>query len=139
MPKRALMLSVIAILLPAQALAAVCFTPGPFSPQEVLVIEVTGSGGGFFSLAGEYVGACGPGTSMPLHGSAHLRPDGSAHFAVSIISAASQCLPFRIQGTVNPPAFNNGSGFHQIDLLVNNQIVTTPVTFIPATCPGLPQ
>ena len=139
MPKRALLLSVIAILLPVQALAAICFTPSPF--PDVLVIEVTGFGGTFFSLAGEDVGACGPGTSMPLHGSAHLRADESAHFAISVITAASQCVPARIQGRVNPPGYNTGSGFHQIDVFAGTppQIVTTPVTFIPAACPGLPQ
>ena len=136
MPKRALMLSAIAILLPAQALAAVCFTPSPFV-ADVLVIEVTGSAGGFFSLAGEEVGACGPGTSMPLHGSAHLKADGKAHFGVTVLSSSGNppCVPGIYQGVVDPPAYTSGSGFHQ-NLATG---VTTPVTFIPAACPGLPQ
>ncbi len=122
---------VLAALLPVQALAAVCFQLAP--AQDVLVIEVDGQpAGGYFNLVGEDVGTCGPGTAMPLNGTAHFRSDGNVHFGVIIHSTTSSCAPFTIQGILDPPFFTSGSGF------VGNAIVSgIPVTFAPVSCPGI--
>lgn len=124
------------LLLPLQALAAICFNVSPFT--DVAVIELAGQGGDFFSLVGEVVNWCGSGTSMPLSGSAHLRSDGKAHFGVSIHgpvgAPTATCVPGWYQGTLSPPSFNSGSGFHRNDLGT-----VTAITFVPVSCPLIPQ
>ena len=118
------------VLLPLRAQAAVCINPSPLT--EVWVIEIAGQGGPFFSLVGEMVGRCGPATSYPLIGSAHLRPDGKAHFGGTI--SAPDCSPGWFTGILAPPNFNSGSGIFQYYTGSANNL-----TFVPATCPTLPQ
>lgn len=125
------MLAVVGVLLllPLQALAAICFNLSPL--PDVAVIEIAGQGGDFFSLVGEVVNWCGPGTSSPLSGSAHLRSDGKAHFGVSVhaLDGSATCNPGWFTGTLDPPSFNSGSGFY------NRFGGTTAVTFVAASCP----
>lgn len=125
------MLAVVGVLLllPLQALAAICFNLSPL--PDVAVIEIAGQGGDFFSLVGEVVNWCGSGTSSPISGSAHLRSDGKAHFGVSShdIGPSPTCGPGWIQGTLDPPSFNSGSGFY------NKYAGTAAVTFVAASCP----
>ncbi len=124
-------------LLPAPALATICFQLAPFS--DVVVLEIHGDPvGGFYSLIGEDVGPCGPTTSMPLVGTAHLRADGKAHIGLVVNSANDDgvidCRPFTIQGTLDPPSFNSGAGF-----IGSSNQVATAITFTSAACPALPQ
>lgn len=127
--------AVVLVLLPLPAIAAVCFNASPL--LDVVVMDVAGQGGSFFSLAGEVVGWCGTGTSMPLSGAAHIRPDGKAHFGISIhgpVGSPATCVPGWYQGTLNAPAFNTGTGFHR-----NALGGTTALTFVAVTCPTIPQ
>ena len=88
-----------------------------------------------FRLVGEVIGICGPGTSGPLNGNAHLRPDGVAHLGmVYHIGGGPGCPPAFVHGTLNPPSFNSGSGFLWF---LNGP--NEPVGFSPAACPPLPQ
>lgn len=121
------------LLSPLPALAAVCFRASPLI--DIAVIEVEGAAGPFFSLIGEVVNWCGTNTSMPLSGSAHIRPDGNAHFGVSIQGVVgTTCAPGWYQGTLNPPTFDTGTGFHR-----NAFGSTTTLTFSAVSCPTIPQ
>lgn len=126
------------VLLPLQAWATVCFKMTTFA--DVFVIEAVGTVGPFVSLVGELVGRCGPGTSAPISGTAHMRADGKAHFGLAMLSpaitAAGECPGGWVQGTVDPPNFNSGTGAIQ-----NTSGGVVNVTFVPVSpCPPpLPQ
>ena len=129
------------VLLPVQTWAAVCFNVVRGVVTDVVVIEVVGQAGPFFSLVGEALIACGTGTnSMPLSGSAHVRSDGKAHFGISISSLTvpsglvAPCVPVWIQGTLDPPAFNTGTGVVRFE---GSPSAAFP--FTAASCPPLPQ
>ena len=123
----------VSLLIPAPTLAAICFQLSPY--DDVVVLEIHGEpAGGFFALVGETVGSCGEGTSLPLNGTAHLREDGKAHVGFAVYSATTGCIPFAVQGTLDPPSFDSGTGF-----VGNASLGSLAVTFVPATCPTLPQ
>src|SRR5262249_56540865 len=98
------------VLVPIQALGAVCFTfTGSGIPNvHVLAIELAGSGGPFFVLVGEDVatGFCAGQNGFPLTGTAYLRLDGKAAIGVNVhFVQDNTCAPFWVQGTLTPPAF----------------------------------
>ena len=130
-------------MFPGQALAAICFQMTPVSQTtpyiDIVVLEVDGGPAGiYYNLLGEVVNACGDGTSMLLNGAAHLRDDGKAHFGIRVQSVmtieSGSCLPYSIQGTLDPPSFNSGAGF-----VGNNAGGITAVTFSSVECPAIPQ
>ncbi len=130
------MATVVAVLLPAQALA-VCFQD---QWGDIFKVRPAVQVGIFFSLVGEFVGATGGltlpgGTSFPLVGSAHLRPDGKRHFGATVYAVDAFNVPFWVQGTLDPPSFDSGSGVES-DLSFG----LNALTFSPAACPDeLPQ
>lgn len=135
MTKRMLMMLAFAgvlLLLPLQALAAVCVNAAPFS--EVLVLEIEGTIGAFFDLVGEHVGTCGANTSRPLSGTAHVRSTGVAHFGTISHNSSSSCVPVFIQGTLNPPSYTSGTGYYR-----NTAGGAGALTFSAASCPALPE
>lgn len=136
MKSRLLPFVVIVLVLPVQAFAAVCFQSAANTGRtDNIKLTVEGSSEEFFSLVGEAVRvSCSATQSAPLSGSAHVRPDGTAHFGAFIAGTAS-CFPIIISGTLNPPAFNTGSGV--IDIPSNDTFGTT--TFSAISCPALPQ
>ena len=123
----------LSLLIPAHALAAICFQLAPY--DDIIVLEIQGEpAGGFYNLLGEAVGSCGEGTSFLVSGAAHLREDGKAHFGITVSSAAVNCVPFTVQGTLDPPSFNSGDGYVGQWTSAN-----TAVTFTAVTCPAIPQ
>src|SRR5687767_3473083 len=89
----------------------------------------------FFSVVGEVVNWCGPGTSMPLSGSAHINAAWNIHFGISVHGTVpTTCTPGWYQGTINGPTFNSGAGF-----LRNEGGSELAVTFTRVACPPLPQ
>ena len=133
----AILLVTMGLLLPGQALAAVCFNVSPYI--DVVVLELQGEpAGGYFNLVGEVVGTCGEGTSMPFNGTAHLRNDGKAHFGLVVhspdVTSTVSCAPYSMQGTLDPPSFNSGAGF-----IGSSSVAATAVTFSAVACPAIPQ
>jgi hypothetical protein len=133
-----LLLVVIICLLPAQGFAAVCFqsTSTDTERTDNIKLAVGAPVEEFFPLLGEAVRvSCSESAeSAPLTGTAHLRSDGKAHFSV-FIGGTAGCFPLIIEGTLDPPAFNTGSG--NIDIPSNETFGTT--TFTAISCPSLPQ
>ena len=129
--------TLVMLLVPLPAYAAVCFRSLSTDTARTDNIKVTlaGSGEEFFALVGEAVrvSCSGSAQSAPLTGTAHLRADGKAHFSV-FIGGTAACLPLNISGTLDPPAFNSGSG--TIDIPSNDTFGTT--TFSAISCPTLP-
>ena len=135
------------LLLPVQAFAAGCFratTPG--GTKWDIKVTVEGSAEEFFNLVGEGIHvSCAATESAPLNGAAHLRSDGKAHFNV-VFGGTSHCFPAFIQGILNPPAFNTGSGTVDIPSVTFVNPATgvglgfsAPVTITSlSTCPPLP-
>jgi hypothetical protein len=140
MAKRTMVMAVALLALtPAAAFpATTCFRIVGTQNVHVIVLTAAGAGDQFFSLVGEDVatGFCSHGQqSFPFTGSAHARADGTVHFGlrVDFIDAGS-CVPFTVQGTLNPPAFNTGTGFFRYD----DGSLNETVTFTAETCPALP-
>ncbi len=134
-----LMVAALLALTPVHVFAAAtCFRIVGTQNVHVLVLTAAGAGDQFFSLVGEDVatGFCSHNQqSFPFTGSAHARADGTVHFGVRVdFIDAGPCVPFTVQGTLNPPAFNTGTGFFRYD----DGSLNETVTFTAESCPALP-
>jgi hypothetical protein len=128
-----LTLTTVMLLLPVQALAAVCLTPSPF--PNVLVLETTPAGRPFFSIVGEDLGACTGDVStsrMPLQGTARMHSDGSVAIGLTVLSSSEgdeKCNPYWYYGVLTPPEYA-GTGF--VNFLSG---IKVPISFIRTSCP----
>jgi hypothetical protein len=129
-----LVVMLVVLLLPVQTFAAVCFKASFGSSEATIKLTVAAVAEEFFSLVGEGIKtSCASSESAPLTGTAHLRPDGKAHFSVTIGGTAS-CDPIMFQGLLDPPSFNTGSGtFDEINGGFGD------ATFSAVSCLPLPQ
>lgn len=131
-----LTVALVALLVPAQALAGVCFSIDGFT---TIFLAVGPTSEGFVSLVGEAVSTCRltngnpSGESAPLTGSAHTRANADAHFSL-FVGGTGSCFPISVQGTLLAPSYNSGSG--TVESLSTNG--SANVTITPAACPVLP-
>jgi len=125
----------VALLLPVQTFAAICFKASYGSSETTIKLTVQGVAEEFFSLVGEGIHAnCSVSLqSAPLTGAAHLRSDGKVHFSVTVGGTAG-CDPIAFSGLLDPPSFNTGNGTYDV---VNG--VFGNATFSAASCIPLPQ
>ena len=130
-----LVVMLVALLLPVQTFAAICFKASYGSSETTIKLTIQGVAEEFFSLVGEGIHtSCGVSLqSAPLTGAAHLRSDGKVHFSVTIGGTAG-CDPTAFSGLLDPPSFNTGNGTYDI---VNG--VFGNATFSAASCIPLPQ
>lgn len=119
------------LLLPAQALAAVCLKD-QFNHN--IFIAALAPVDGIYVVVGEYLFGDLPCVSAPLSGSGHVKADGNFHFGFIINSFNNAgCNPYSIQATLNAPLFTSGAGFVQ-NLI--NDADRGPLTLTPGTCPA---
>ena len=126
----------IALLLPAQALAGICFKSTTGTGEQMIVkLTVAGQAEEFFNLLGEaiHTAGCATSESSPLNGTAHLRSDGKVHFGMTV-RGTLHCDPVMLQGLLNPPSYDSGSGTFDI---VNGDYGNA--SFSAVACPSLPQ
>jgi hypothetical protein len=118
------------LLMPAQALAALCFTDSELGA--VYVLELAGITGVFGSLVGAANLDCLDAQYFPLTGTGFLEAGGKARIALTVPASTSQCFPFTLQGALDPPAFNSGTGF----FIESPGVFFRPdVVISPAPCP----
>ena len=127
---RLLMMTVVLVLLPVQALAAVCFQTTDSIPGVVVVallgqVETLGSRTtvpplsaftGFFGLLGEFINPCGGGgvgQSTPVIGTAHLRSDQKAHLMI-YVGPTNICGASVYEVILDPPSYSSGTGTQEI-------------------------
>lgn len=136
MKRSILTIALVALLVPAQAIAGVCFSIDGFTS---IFLAVGPAAEGFAGLVGEAVSTCKltngspSGESAPFTGSAHARANADAHFTLFVGGTAS-CFPISIQGTLLAPSYNSGSA--TVESLSTNGFAF--VTLAPANCPALP-
>ena len=140
------------VLLPAHAIAAVCFSIAgpsyvPSGPEPIISLEVqatTGSptGGGsrsgqgtLFTVAGFWYrpGFCSF-DSAPVAGTALLQENGTARIGLTVNTSDGSCATTFIEGVLDSPGFNQGSGFFEQPRFDQQGALT----FTPAACPAFP-
>jgi hypothetical protein len=94
----------VALLLPVQTFAALCFKASYGSSETMIKLTIQGVAEEFFSLVGEgiHTSCGGSSESAPLTGAAHLRSDGKVHFSVTIGGTAG-CDPTAFSGASRSP------------------------------------
>jgi hypothetical protein len=130
-----LVLAVAGTLLPVHALAAVCFKD---QAEETLSLEIIASVGGVISVAGRFVTnqapVTDPGAHLPVTGVGFLRSDGKATVGLTVHGVSPTQSPFIIQGVLDGPLFNSGTG--RLENVANG--FTETLTWVPANCPLFP-
>ena len=131
-----LVVALVAVLVPIQALAGVCFSINGFT---TIFLAVGPISEGFANLVGEAVSPCKltngnpSGESAPFTGSAHARANADAQFWLSVGGTAS-CFPISVQGTLVAPSYDSGSG--TVESPSTNGVAN--ITITPAGYPALP-
>ena len=132
---KSVVLALAVTLLPAPALGAVCLRD---QAKEMLTLEIVGSSGGIFSVAGRFVTNQVPvtdaGAHLPVTGVAFLRSDGKATIGLTVHGVSPTQSPFIIQGVLDGPFFNSGTG--QLENVASG--FTATLTWVPTTCPLFP-
>jgi hypothetical protein len=128
------------LALPLPALAAVCFTDSELGAT--YVVEILGSAGRsggpgpreFIAVVGEARRDCVEFQGAPLTGTARERADGTVQVAIQVLSATSACSPYVLQGALDPPGFDSGTGFF---IETPGLFFRDDVTITPVPCPVL--
>jgi hypothetical protein len=122
-------------LLPATALGAVCFRD---EFNETLSLEIIGAVGGVISVSGRFVTnqlpVTDPDAHLPVTGVAFLRSDGNATIGLTVHGVSPNQSPFIIQGVLDGPFFNSGTG--QLENVASG--FTATVNWVPTNCPLFP-